>query len=484
MKLKEELFKNKKIVIVTHRAPISPIKKTKATIIQKSSGGLVSALDPIMEEFNGMWFCTISKSDKLIKQNLDELPYKVVFLELTEKELEEYYEGYSNKQLWPIFHYFPSNCIFNDEDWFIYKSVNEKMANLILENIPEDEDCYIWIHDYHFLLLPGILREKNPNLNIGLYLHIPFPNQEVFRLLGNRSELMKGMLGADLIGFHTKQYVEHFINCVRILMPGVYELMDKKDVLNVEGRQVLVDAFPISIDFEHISQKAASEEIIKEVGKLKAAYQTDFLGIGVDRLDYTKGLIERLIALECFFENYPEYIKRVTFVQLVVPSRVEVETYKELKKNIDEVVGRINGRFSRDGWRPIFYIYGSMPPNELIAHYTMSDFALITPLRDGMNLVAKEYIASKVNNKGVLILSEFAGVSEELSEALLVNPYQKFLLAKSIKEAIEMPMEEKIARMHTLREKIRANDVYKWVNNYIESFYETIKSNKRFAEVY
>ncbi len=480
MELNKNLFKNKKIAIVANRAPVTLVQTDKSTIIEKSAGGLVTALEPLIEQCNGIWFCTIPKSSELSKLSPDKLPYEIKCLRLPEKEFKQYYEGYANKQLWPIFHYFSSKCIFNDFDWNTYKSVNEKMAKLILENI--NEDSYIWIHDYHFLLLPELLRKSLPNLKIGFFLHIPFPNQELFRLLGNRDELIRGILGADLIGFHTQGYVEHFINCVKVLIPDV-EIGLKPDTFLLDDRKIFVRGFPISIDFEHISRRAASEDIMKEVGKLKAGYQSEFIGVSVDRLDYTKGTIERLFAIEKFFDRYPEYIKRVTFIQISVPSRTQIETYQKLKRKVDEVVGRINGKFSKDGWRPVFYKYGNLHFDELIAHYCLSDFALVVPLRDGMNLVAKEYIASKVNNKGVLILSEFTGAAEELTDALQVNPYQQGLVAKAIKNAIEMPVEEKMSRMHNLREKVKASNVFNWVNNYFKDFNEAIESNKKLTKV-
>ena len=445
MNLDEKLFTNKKIAIVANRAPANPVQRNGSVVIEKGIGGLVSSLEPLIEKFNGSWFCTTSRSSNLKKLIQDELSYEVFCLELTDKEYKQHSEGYSNKQLWPIFHYFPTNCIFDDNDWNTYKSVNEKMAKLVLENV--DDNTYIWIHDYHFLLLPELLRKANPNLKIGFFLHIPFPNQEVFRLLANRAELLKGILSADLISFHTKSYLEHFFNCVKVIFPEVYiQQKNDEDVFIFENRKIYASNFPISIDFDCISQKASSEEIVKEVGKLKAAYGTELLGISVDRLDYTKGTIERLSAIETFFDFYPEYIKKVTFIQISVPSRTEIETYQELKSKVDETVGRINGKFSKDGWRPIFYRYASLPFNELISHYALCDFALVVPLRDGMNLVAKEYIASTVSNKGVLILSEFAGAMEELDDCLLVNPYHKGNVAKAIKQAIEMPIEEKMFR--------------------------------------
>lgn len=482
MKLNETFFKNKKIAIVANRAPVTPVRKsnTSTFTIERSIGGLTAALEPIMERFNGMWFCTISKSSKVAKQSLEELPYKVIWHELTDFEHEKYYEGYSNKQLWPICHYFPSKCQFTEEDWHVYKSVNEKMGKLITENI--DDDYMVWIHDYHFLLLPQILREKNKKLKIGFFLHIPFPNQELFRLLANREELLKGILGADLVGFHTLTYVKHFVDCVRVLLPDTCE-EQHGSVISWDKRKIFVKGFPISIDFEQISNKALSKEVTASVKKLREAYNSEIIGISVDRLDYTKGTIERLLAIERFFEKYPQYIKKVTFIQISVPSRTNIEAYQELKRSVDETVGRINGKFSKEAWRPIFYIYRALPFEELVSYYSLSDFALVAPLRDGMNMVAKEYVASKVDGEGVLILSEFAGASEELASAMHINPYQTEHVANSIKQAIEMPLWEKTKRMNTLREIVRTNNVYNWVNNFFSSFHEAVEANKRTSPV-
>lgn len=478
MKLDHKFFKDKKIAIVTNKPPITPLERDGNICIEKSVGGLVAALEPLIQELNGSWFCTIPKSSKQIKSAFNNLSYKVPYLELSSKEIEKYYEGYANKQLWPLFHYFPSKCIFHDNDFNIYKDVNKKMADLIIENI--DEDTFIWIHDYHFLLLPQMLRERNKNLKIGFFLHIPFPNQELFRLLSNRDELLKGMLGADLIGFHTKQYVEHFINCAKVLkIPGVS--VASGNIIKIEDRNINICNFPISIDFDYISTTSASKEVCNKVKELKASYNTECIGISVDRLDYTKGTIERLLAIETFFETYPEYIKRVVFVQLSVPTRTEIETYQKVKKNVDETVGRINGKFSIDGWRPIFYLYRSLPFSELIAYYKMSDFALVVPLRDGMNLVSKEYIASKVDNDGVLILSEFAGAAEELDGAIIVNPYHKGAVAKAIKDSIEINGLEKAYRMKKMRENVQNNTVYKWVDNFFKKSNLNEKTKKLIA---
>ena len=480
MDINKKFFAKHKIAIVTNRAPVSPITRSNSTIIQRSIGGLVAALEPLIGQFDGAWFCTVSKTSKLAKISLDHLPYKVIPLELTDVELAKYYEGYSNKQLWPLFHYFQMHCIFDKDDWEMYKAVNERMADLILRNV--EEDHFIWIHDYHFMLLPKILRKRNPKLKIGFFLHTPFPNQEIFRVLAKSAELIQGLLGADLIGFHTKQYVEHFINCAKMLIPDMDKELNQ-NMLIYNGRKIKVDNFPISIDYEYISKKASSEKVVKKSGKLRAAYQSEFVGISVDRLDYTKGILERLNAIECFFEKYPHYLKKVTFLQISVPSRTKVDTYQELKRKVDETIGRINGKFSKNGWRPIFYIYSTLAFDELLAHYLMSDLMLVVPLRDGMNLVAKEYIASNLSSHGVLILSEFAGAIEELKDALHVNPYHSELVADAIKQAIEMPVEEKTLRMHHLREKVKANDVYNWINRYFTSFNEIVQENKKSSKV-
>lgn len=476
MQVDKKIFENKKVAVITNRAPVSPITRNNSTFLQRSIGGLVAALEPIVGQFDGKWFCTISKNSKLSKMSLKDLPYEVRYIELTEAEQTKYYEGYSNNQLWPIFHYFQTNCIFNEEDWDYYKSVNERMADLILENI--DDDYYVWVHDYHFMLLPGILRRRNPKLKIGFFLHTPFPNQELFRLLTHRKDLLEGLLGANLIGFHTKQYVEHFVDSVRLLVPE-FEKEAGKNIFAFRDHKAQIEHFPISIDFEHINQIAESEKVIKKTEKLRTAFQSDIIGISVDRLDYTKGIKERLLSIEYFFDKYPEYQTKVTFIQLSVPSRIKVEAYQTIKREVDELVGRINGKFSKDAWRPIFYMFGTLPFDELVAYYSLSDFALVVPLRDGMNLVAKEYIASNISKNGVLILSEFTGAAEEFKESILVNPYQCELVAQSIKDAIEMNPVEKTLRMRELLKKVKKNDVYNWLNKYFISFDEAIKTNKQ-----
>ncbi|NGX42437.1 MAG: Trehalose-phosphate synthase [Chlamydiae bacterium] len=464
-------FRGRSIAIIANKPPMTPVKRDDLSVLERSVGGLTAALEPLIRELDGKWFCTTPQSKREENSLLDDLPYKVFRLELLASEISCYYEGYSNKQLWPLFHYFPSMCVFDEQDWAVYRSVNEKMADLILQNVKDGD--FIWVHDYHFLLLPCILRKKNPNLKIGFFLHIPFPNQELFRLLANREELLLGLLGADLIGFHTTSYANHFKDCIRKLFPKIQQNPDS-NTLTFHGRKAHIKEFPISVDFEQFNQTAATEKVQKKCNELRIAYGSELIGLSVDRVDYSKGHVERLLAIEQFFDTYPEYIKKITFIQISVPTRTNIKTYQELKKELDETTGRIEGKFSSNGWSPVHYIYRTLPFEELVAYYLLSDIALVVPLRDGMNLVAKEYIASRIHNNGVLILSEFAGAAEELTNALLVNPYQKDLVAKAIKKALDMHLEEKTSRMRSLREQVKTHDVHQWVDNYFTSFLDAI----------
>jgi len=458
-------FVGKKIAIVANKPPLSVVEKEGEEVIEKSVGGLTASLEPLVRSLRGQWFCTIKDSDVVLSESLNNLSFPVIPLKLSESEITGYYEGYANEQLWPLCHSFPSTCFFNDQDWSTYSLVNEKMADLVASQV--DEDTFVWVNDYHFFLLPTLLRERNPKINIGFFLHIPFPGEDIFKILANRKTLLKGLFGADLIGFHTSSYVRQFLDCVHTLFPQVKQ---GQNHLSIDHRQVRVQEFPISIDYEKFCERARSQVVQDKVQELKEAYRSDMIAISIDRLDYSKGPVERLLAIEHFFDINPEYIKKISFIQLSVPTRTHIIAYRQLKKKVDAETGRINGKFAIDGWSPIHYIYNTLPIDDLVAHYVLSDLALVLPLRDGLNLVAKEYIASHVNEDGALILSEFAGASEELKEAFLVNPYHKNLVAAAIKAAIEMPEEEKRARMRRLRERVANHNIFDWMQDYFEAF--------------
>lgn len=465
-----------KIIIVSNRLPIKVIKNKNSYEFINSSGGLATGMNSIHSKNDTIWIGWPGiASDNLNKKTkgelnkfLDKKNFKPVHL--NKKEIKDFYYGLSNKSLWPLFHYFIEYSIFDKDNWDSYKSVNNKFAQCIIENYNEGD--LIWIHDYQLMLCPKIVRDLIPNSIIGFFLHIPFPSFEIFRIFPWRKELLSGILGSDLVGFHTYNYQRHFLSSVkRILLKNV-----KLNRVSVGSRKILVNTFPMGIDFEKFNN-AAKKYLTKNALQKSQSSVKNILTI--DRLDYTKGVVQRIKAFEMFLDNYPQYIEKVKLVMLTVPSRENVSDYKNLKKETDEIVGRINGKYSTVNWNPIAYYYRSMPFDQLIELYVTSDVAMITPVRDGMNLVAKEYIATRVNGDGVLILSEMAGASKELFEAVQINPFDLYNMSESIFKALTMHKEEQINRNLSMQNRIKRYSVEYWANEFINS----LKNKQKFQEL-
>jgi len=385
---------------------------------------------------------------------------------LNEEEVNGFYFGFSNRTIWPLFHYFLEYAEFELDSWLTYKAVNQKFANAILEKAGEDDT--IWIHDYQLMLVPKMVREKRPNLSIGFFLHIPFPSYEIFRTLPWREEVLEGLLGSDLIGFHTYDYERHFLSSVRRLLGAEVSYND----IYVDNRLVKVDSFPMGIDYEKFSEAAKTHQqnsvdqqsdLQKRLDLHKKSSPDAKLILSIDRLDYSKGIAKRLHAFKYFLDKYPEYKEKIRLIILAVPSRSNVPQYQLLKKEIDELVGRINGELSTVSWTPIWYFYRSLPFENLIDLYTSSDIAWLTPIRDGMNLVAKEYIATRTDKSGVLILSEMAGSANEMNEALLINPNNFEQIADALFMAINMPALEQQRRNTILQKRLERYNVEKWI---------------------
>lgn len=451
-----------KLIIAANRSPYD-IKKDEDghSILQRNAGGLVTALDPAMKKNGGVWVCV---GDKSVEAEGIKLPYPIKQIKLTQRENKHYYEGFCNAQIWPLFHYFPTRYKPTNEDWSFYKQVNQKFANKILEILEPDDE--IWIHDYQLMLLPALLRGKGVKNKIGFFLHIPFPNIEIYRVFSKRMEIMQSLLCCNLVGLHTESYKKHFIESAKYLL-GKEAVIDE-DTITYNNNISKVIALPISIDFENFENIAKSEKVDKRLGELKINFADQRVGLGIDRLDYSKGIIEKLEGLEQFFETHPEYIKKVSFVQVAIPTRTNVTEYARLKRHTDEAVGRINGKFSRDGWSPIHYIYGCVNCEDLVAYYRLADFIVVSALRDGLNLVAKEYIASRIYNGGNLILSEFTGAAEELSHRYLINPYDTKSISDAIAKALFTSSEiDKIQEMKELRDYVRKNDIFKWLDSFL-----------------
>lgn len=465
-----------KTIIVSNRLPLSlQISKNEVSAVP-SVGGLATGLKSVHAEGNGIWIGWSGLTEEEITPSLAPKVEKALenqkcrSVSLTEKEIDGFYFGFSNRTLWPLFHYFMEYSEFTKTDWDIYKNVNQKFADLIIENTEQEDQ--VWIHDYQLLLVPQMVREKLPDVKIGFFLHIPFPSFEVFRTLPWREEILKGMLGADLIGFHTYDYERHFLSSVQRLLHCDLSF----NTIHYETRNVNVDSFPMGIDFDkfhnaaqtHLNSKEKSEVQLSLDKHREVEGESRFI-LSIDRLDYTKGIANRLLAFEYFLEKYPQYIGKVKLVMLAVPSRSNVPQYQDLKNEIDQLVGRINGKFGTVNWTPVWYFYRSMPFENLIDLYCSCDIALLTPVRDGMNLVAKEYIACRVDYSGVLILSEMAGASKELNEAFIINPNNLEQIADTIKIALELPLEEQKRGNKIMQERVKKYHVERWATEFLQN---------------
>lgn len=458
------------IVIVSNRLPYKGNATTGA--VERSAGGLATALGPLSDRMDSSWvgmWDPAGASDEEYERMLQE--HHCVPVHLTSKERKGYYDGYSNSTVWPLFHGFTQFANFDEDTWKAYQRVNRKFCDAVLSVAKPDDT--IWVQDYQLLLLPAMLREKLPNASIGLFLHIPFPTYETFRALPQRREILEGMLGADLIGFHTYDYVRHFLSSLTRIL-GVENHFG---TIWADARMVKADVFPLGIDYKKFADAGKSEKterIAHEMlGTMRHADTKTMLS--VERLDYTKGIANRLVAYEEFLQRYPEWREHVTLNIITVPSRESVPSYKHLKARIDQLVGRINGRFATTSWQPIYYYYQSMPFEKLVAFYRESDVMLVTPLRDGMNLVAKEYLAVHDGGPGVLILSEMAGAARELGDAVIVNPYDKNELVESMRQALTMPEPEQRRRNALMQKRLRRYTSSKWAETFLNSLSDVKK---------
>lgn len=461
----------KRLLIVSNRLPYQLSQEEGEFKLTMSSGGLVSALKSYMEnsaaDFSSMhWYGNADFSEKEWAKANEQLAEKTeaikpVFIPKTLKE--KHYSGFSNSTLWPHFHYFPTFTKYDQSDFKAYHKVNELFAKQIIDNYQKDD--VIWVHDYQLLLLPEMLRRKLPDATIGFFLHIPFPSFEIFRMLPRdwRESILRGMLGSDLVGFHTNDYVLHFQKSVRMLLG--YE--SKRRLIQTDNRAIRSDLFPISIDYQ-LFNKSFDKPEVKKIKRQMSNLMPDMKTIfSVDRLDYTKGIGNRLRGYERFLKENPDWHEKVTFNLVVVPSRDVIKQYGENKRKLEELVGRINGAFGKMGWQPIVYQYRSLNFDELCACYTGCDVALITPVRDGMNLVSKEFVASRKDLKGVLVLSEMAGSAAELGEAILINPTDLDELATGIKRALNMPLMMQSRHLEIMQERIRTYDVNMWAQDFM-----------------
>lgn len=454
------------LVVVSNRLPFTSVPGEGPVRFKRSPGGLVAALEPALSQRGGVWIGwpgpgidDATSAAEMIPPagHSDRVRYRAV--PLTRREVTMYYEGFANRTLWPLFHYFVTRTEIDSATWEVYERVNEKFAQATAEE-SGDHDL-VWVHDYQLIRLPRYLRRVAPQRRIGFFLHIPFPSYDVLRILPWARHLMRGLLSCDLVGCQSQEHADHVLGCAEQLLGATVDRA--QGVAYFEGRPIAVQTHPIGIDFTEFNRSAA--KVVSPA--LDGARPVEVLS--VDRLDYTKGIPERLRAIELFFERHPQFRGKIVFVQLCVPSRTAVQEYQVLKREVDELVGHINGRFSDRGWAPIRYLYRSVNQRELVSLYRASRIGLITPLRDGMNLVAKEYVAAQIEGHGVLILSEMAGAAEELQEAVQVNPYDVEQVASALHRALVMPEAERHSRMLALRHRVRVHDVQGWVRRFVES---------------
>lgn len=459
-----------KLLIVSNRLPVTVNKKKGHFKFEPSVGGLVTGIGSLKMEQEQLWIgwpgMTLSgfksKVDaKELKERLISRDYYPVFL--SKNDIDNYYHGFCNEIIWPLFHYFVQYAIYDRKFWDSYRSVNKAFANAVLDVAKEGDT--IWIHDYHLMLLPELIRERLPGVQIGFFLHIPFPSSEIFRLIPWCGEILTGLLGADLIGFHTFDYARHFLESVRRVLGHEHTLGQ----ITFGEHAVKVDTFPMGIDYAKFSGAPEIPDVKSRIAKLKKSIKEDLTVIlSIDRLDYTKGVPQRLEAFDHFLSKNPQYIGKVIFIVVAVPSRTEVEHYKRLKDQVDNLTGKINGKYGTIGWVPIWYMYRSFAFNDLMALYSIADVLFLTPLRDGMNLVAKEYVASRINDDGVLILGEMAGTAKELGEALIINPNDLEGTSQALKQAVSMPLKEQERRMKSMRSRLKRYDVKRWANDFME----------------
>jgi len=469
-----------KLIIVSNRLPFSLVRYEGKLKIKESDGGLVNALRSYFEasdrkvEFSSVhWIGAADFSEKhwnafQVRNRENSLPYRIDPVFIDKKIYNKYYNGFCNATLWPLFHYFPSFVEFDHETFQRYEEVNRIFTDRILSVLHEGD--ILWIHDYQLMLVPSMVRTMKPHATIGFFLHIPFPSFELFRMLHKpwKDKIIDGLLGADLIGFHTHEYVQHFLKSVQMIKGYDHKFRS----IFLPERVVKAEMFPLGIDFEKFHLAVGSPEIVRQKNAIKENFHDRKIIFSVDRLDYTKGITHRLAGFEHFLKDHPEWHENVVFILVVVPSRQIVLKYNERKKLIEEEIGRINGKYSTLKWQPIIYRYNQLNFEELIAMYNAADVGLITPLRDGMNMVAKEFMAAR-KEKGVLILSELAGAANELGEALLVNPMDREEVSNAIAEALLMPPELQRSKIELSQQRLTEYTVNHWLNDFIKQLDET-----------
>ncbi|MEM7516247.1 MAG: trehalose-6-phosphate synthase [Planctomycetota bacterium] len=456
----------RRLIVVANRLPVRRVEDEHGSRWVTSPGGLVSALQPSLQAQDGVW---IGWSGQAAAEGEgargflhDRIEHRVV--PLSEEELEGFYTGFSNSTLWPLYHDCVRTPVFHRRWWKPYVDVNSSYAQRAIETAGEEDIC--WVQDYQLQLVPQMIRAQRPEMRIGFFLHIPFPPRELFAQLPWRTQILEGILGADLVGFQTPTGAQNFLACVR----AYTDASVTGNTVRFEDREITVSAFPISIDVQRYEKLALSPEVQARAAELREHFGDRKVFLGVDRLDYTKGIDHRLRAFESLLRRSPEAAERAVLVQIAVPSRESVDEYAELRVDIERLVGRINGTYAEVGTVPVHYLYRSLPIEELVAYYLLADTMVVTPLRDGMNLVAKEYVASRIEDSGNLVLSEFAGAAAEFKRALQVNPHDVDGVAATLEKTLEEgDSAASKRRMISLRRTLRENDVHRWAARFLDT---------------
>jgi trehalose 6-phosphate synthase len=464
-----------KLIVVSNRLPFAAAKGEGGRwTVEPGSGGLVTALRPVLQDRGGCWIGWTGATSEELQAAPDlfasrHFGYDLVPVPLSQEEKDGFYFGFSNEVVWPLFHDLTWLCRFDPAYWTSYESVNRKFAEETARHA--DAEDFVWVHDYHLMSVARELRGLGVTSRLAFFLHIPFPHPDIFLKLPWRLQVLRALLEYDVVGFQTSRDRRNFFECVRLLLPQA-DVSGKGTLAGVRlpSREVRVGSFPISIDFADFARRGTEAAVVEKARSLRRDEGDRTIILGVDRLDYTKGIPDKLRAFRELLRRYPEHTGRVTLFQIVVPSREDIPRYRDYKVAIDRLVGEINGQFTRSGWVPIHYLYRSLEGRRLAAYYLAADVALVTPLKDGMNLVCKEYCASRRSEDGVLILSEFAGAAAELDGgALLVNPYDVEGVAASLDRALKMDAREQRTRMRRLRRVVREHDIFHWVDAFLEA---------------
>ena len=472
------------VIVVSNREPYLHYLKEGKIFYLKPPGGAAHTLDSILQICGGTWIAygsgnadrkVVDKEGK-IRLPPEEPAYTLKRIWLNKEQVDGYYYGFSNQALWPLCHIAYTRPIFRQSDWDYYKQVNRLFSEAILKEIGRSNKVFVWIQDYHLALLARYIKEKRKDVICAQFWHIPWPNPEAFRICPVKRQILQGLLANDMLGFHLRYYDANFINTVKSEME--VRVDKEKTSIICHGHETIIRAFPISVDFNKISREVDSRAIKERTARFKKEFSlSDNMKIilGLDRIDYTKGIIERLRAISRFLEKYPEYKERFVFIQMGALSRVHISQYRDLNDKINDLVENINWSHSTENWSPVIFVRKTLSFPDTLAFYRLGDVCIVSSLHDGMNIVAKEYICAKNDLNGMLVLSRFTGAARELTEAILINPYDIEDFADRIKEALELPREERTQRMAKLRETIAENDVYKWADKFINELAKTLK---------